>query len=63
MPRRGGKRGDYSIKTVLAACGIFAAVFITIFLVGKAVEKCQECYAKREKRLQMQALEETKKQA
>ena len=43
-------RSHYSISTVLAACAIFAGVFIAIFLVGKAVEKCQEACGRQQRR-------------
>ena len=48
--RRGSRRSHYSISTVLAACAIFAGVFIAIFLVGKAVEKCQEACGRQQRR-------------
>lgn len=57
MPRRSGKRSAYSVYTVLAACAIFAGVFIAIFLLGKAVEKCQQCA---ERRRQAKQLEQRK---
>ena len=47
MPRRGGQRSAYSAYTVLAACAIFAGIFIAIYLLGKSVEKCQECAERR----------------
>jgi hypothetical protein len=67
MPQRGGRRSHYSIYTVLSACAIFAGVFILIFLVGKAAEKCQEGYERRQRRqrkaARLLADAETKKSA
>jgi hypothetical protein len=59
----GKARSQYSIYTVLAACAIFAGVFVGIFLVGKAVEKCQAAYGRLQLRQKERRVEMEKKSA